>query len=128
MILVFGGSFNGKLDFVLKEFNLSREDVFFCKDEKLNLHKKVVCGLQEFTYQCILNKINPLESLKENIDKLKDKIIICDDISSGVVPIDKTERVWRESTGKSLQWLTKESDKVYRVFFGISKVVKNEEI
>ncbi|SHF00090.1 bifunctional adenosylcobinamide kinase/adenosylcobinamide-phosphate guanylyltransferase [Clostridium fallax] len=126
MILVFGGSFNGKLDFVLEEFGLTKDDVYFCKDENIKLDKKIIYNLEEFTYKAISLGMSPLDILKSHKEELKDKIVICDDISSGVVPIDKTERIWRESTGKCLQWITKNSDKVYRVFFGIGKVIKDE--
>lgn len=125
--LIFGGAFNGKLEFTLNEFNLKREEVYFCKNDKLNVDKKVICGLHKFTYEALKNNKNPLEILKEKEEFLKDKIIICDDLNSGIVPLEKLEREWREENGKCLQWLSEKSSKVYRVFFGLETVIKNEE-
>lgn len=30
MVLVFGGAYNGKLDFVKEQFNVSEDDIFYC--------------------------------------------------------------------------------------------------
>ena len=63
--------------------------------------------------------------IKENINLFKDKIIISDEISSGIVPLKKEDRMWREETGRCLQYLSKESSCVYRVFCGISTIIKS---
>ena len=119
MILVFGGAFNGKLGFVKEEFEVSEEDIFYCNEDKINFSKKVICGLHKFTYFNVTKEKSSIEFIKNNIKLFKNKIIICDDISSGIVPLKKEDRIWREETGKCLQYLSKESSKVYRVFCGI---------
>jgi len=124
MILIFGGAYNGKLEFVKEKYNIKNEDIFFCIDEHLKFDKKVLCGLHAFTRFCVLNKINSLELLETNINSLKDKIIICDEINSGIVPIEKQDRAWREETGRALQFLTKHSSSVYRIFFGLQEKLK----
>lgn len=124
MILVFGGAYSGKLDFVKNKFNIKDEDIFKCNNSEIDFSKKVICGLHKFTYENALNSINSLEMIKEKIDMLQDKIIICDEISSGIVPLKKEERVWREDTGKVLQYLSKNSSEIYRVFCGIETLIK----
>ena len=73
----------------------------------------------------ILKDINSLQYIKENINFFKDKIIISDEISSGIVPLKKEDRMWREETGKCLQYLSKESSCVYRIFCGIPTIIKD---
>jgi hypothetical protein len=124
VILIFGGSYNGKLEFVKEKYQLSDGDIFFCTNQTLQFNKKVLCGLHIFTRDCVLNNINSLEILENNITFLKDKIIICDEINSGIVPMEKVDRAWREETGRVLQFLTKQSSSVYRVFFGLEEKVK----
>lgn len=124
MILIFGGAYNGKLEFVKEKYYLKNEEIFFCTNENLNFRKKVLCGLHIFTKACVLNNINSLEILQNNMDILKDKIIVCDEINSGIVPIDKLDRAWREETGRVLQLLSKNSSSVYRMFFGIQEQLK----
>ena len=124
MILIFGGAYNGKLEFVKEKYQLGNDDIYFCTNQTLQFNKKVLCGLHIFTRACVLNNINSLEILENNITFLKDKIIICDEINSGIVPMEKINRVWREETGRALQFLTKQSSSVHRVFFGLQEQLK----
>ena len=125
MILVFGGAYNGKKDFIKEKFNINEEDIFYCSDGEIDFSKKVICGLHKFTYNNTLKNKSSLEYIKENINLFKYKIIISDEISSGIVPLKKEDRMWREETGRCLQYLSKESSCVYRVFCGISTIIKS---
>lgn len=125
MVLVFGGAYNGKLDFVKEKFNVNEDDIFYCGVNEIDFSKKVICGLHRFTYNNILKDISSLQYIKENINLFKDKIIISDEISSGIVPLKKEERMWREETGRCLQYLSKEASCVYRVFCGIPTIIKD---
>ena len=124
MILVFGGAYNGKKDFIKEKFNINEEDIFYCSDGEIDFSKKVICGLHKFTYNNTLKNKSSLEYIKENINLFKDKIIISDEISSGIVPLKKEDRIWREETGRCLQYLSKESSYVYRIFCGIPTIIK----
>ena len=125
MVLVFGGAYNGKLDFVKEKFNVNEDDIIYCGVNEIDFSKKVICGLHKFTYNNTLKNKSSLEYIKENINLFKDKIIISDEISSGIVPLKKEDRMWREETGRCLQYLSKESSCVYRVFCGISTIIKS---
>ncbi len=126
MILVIGGAYQGKLDFVKNEFNISNEDIFFCSDNNcyIDFDKKVINSLNLFILSMIKNNKEPVSYIKENIEKFKDKIIICDDISCGIVPIEEDMRILREKIGYSLSLITKESKRVIRVFCGIPMDLK----
>ena len=127
MILVFGGAYNGKLDFVKDKFNINDEDIFDINDElEIDFSKKVIRNFQKFTYNMSLHNNDIKEYLEKNIDLLQDKIIISDDISEGIVPLKKEDRIWREANGKALQYISLNSKSVYRVFCGIEMVIKSE--
>ncbi|GAA0069360.1 hypothetical protein UT300003_08830 [Clostridium sardiniense] len=126
MILVFGGAYNGKLAYVKEKYNLCDKDIFYCNSGNINLEKKVICGFHIFVRNMIIENKSPLEYIKNNMDKLKDKIIITDDIGLGIVPIEKVDRVWRDEHGKSIQYISSRSKKVIRIFLGIEKVLKDE--
>lgn len=125
MVLVFGGAYNGKLRYIKEKYNIKEDEIFFCNGKEIDYSKKVICGLHKFTYELSSSDKNALEVLKENIDKLDEKIIICDEISSGIVPLEKRDRIWREDTGRCLQYLTEKSSTVVRVFCGIETVLKD---
>ena len=82
----------------------------------LNLH----IGIKNL----MLKNINTLEYFKNKIEVLRNCVIIGDEISGGVVPVDKFERQWRIETGKIYQFLANEADIVDRVFAGLSLRLK----
>ncbi len=124
MVVVFGGSYQGKTDFVKEKFGLSDEDIFFCDDGFIDYSKKAIAHLEKF----ILYRIKKGESVfpyfEENKDKLSDKIIICDDICCGVVPIEKELRLYRDNLGKQMQIFCREASEVYRVYCGLGEKLK----
>lgn len=126
MILAIGGAYQGKLDFVKNEFNISNDDIFFCSENNcyIDFDKKVINSLHLFILSMIKNNKDPVSYIKENIEKFKDKIIICDDISCGIVPIEEDMRILREKIGYSLSIITKESERVIRVFCGVPMDLK----
>ncbi|MBS5886838.1 bifunctional adenosylcobinamide kinase/adenosylcobinamide-phosphate guanylyltransferase [Clostridium sp.] len=129
MILVFGGAYNGKLSFVKEKFNISDEEVLTLNNIghlEIDFSKKVINKFQNLTYKMSLENQDPLKYILENESLFKDKIIISDDICEGIVPLKKEDRIWRENTGKCLQYLSKNSKEVYRVFCGIPMVIKDE--
>lgn len=126
MRLYFGGAYNGKLKYVKETYNIKDEDIFFCYEDKIDFSKKIICGLDKLIYFNAINEKESLKFFKENLERLRDKIIICDEISSGIVPLKKEERYWREETGRVLQLLTKESNYVCRIFCGLPMVLKDE--
>lgn len=125
MILVFGGAYSGKISYVKEKYNITNDEIFFCNKKELDYSKKVISGLHKFIYELGKDNKNPLDLLKENIEKFEGKIIICDEISSGIVPLEKSDRIWREDTGRCLQYLTKKSNKVVRIFCGLETVLKD---
>lgn len=127
MILIFGGAYQGKLEYAKGHWDFGDDDVFFCdEDMAIDLSKKVICGLEKFVYACVLEGVEAKDVLKSYDDEypLDEKIWIADDISQGVVPIDPDRRAWRESVGRTLLWLGKESEEVHRVFCGLGQRLK----
>ncbi|MBE6054817.1 MAG: cobalamin biosynthesis protein CobU [Clostridium sartagoforme] len=130
MILVFGGAYNGKLDFVKDKFNVKEDEIFTVNDDlnsvDIDYSKKVINEFHKFTYKLSLKNMDATEFVISNIKSFRDKIIICDDISQGIVPMKKEDRIWRENTGRCLQYISNNSKAVYRVFCGIPMVIKDE--
>ena len=125
MILIFGGAYQGKLDYVLKTFSIASDDVFHCtRDDELSLEKTVICGLEDFVYSCTVRGEEARDVLASMEPQLRDKILIADDISQGLVPMDAADRVYREMMGRTLIWLAREADSVFRVFCGLGQQLK----
>lgn len=130
MILVFGGAYQGKLEYALDKFDMTAEDVYRCsRDGEMDLSKTVIYGLEEFVYWCTENGAEAKEVLagrftSNELQPYADKIFIANDVSQGLVPMDATDRAFREMMGRTLLYLAKEADEVHRVFCGIGQRLK----
>ena len=56
--------------------------------------------------------------------KYPDAVVIADEIGCGVVPIDRSDRAWREAAGRALCVLAQRSERVTRVICGIGVRIK----
>lgn len=125
MILIFGGSYQGKLDFAKQTFDITDQDVFTCTtNNEIDLSRKVIYNLDQAFLRHVREGKESREILKEHLDQLKDKILIVNDISQGIVPMERENRDWREMTGRAMLFLSKEADEVYRVFCGLGSKIK----
>ncbi|MCL2401152.1 MAG: bifunctional adenosylcobinamide kinase/adenosylcobinamide-phosphate guanylyltransferase [Oscillospiraceae bacterium] len=126
MILIFGGAYQGKLDYALARFGLTEKDVFRCDDENADMpeNKKIIYEIDKWILALVKTEIEPTDAVKQFIAQNKDAVVICNDISSGVVPIEPLCRQWRETVGRILARLSGESDEVVRLFCGIPTRLK----
>ena len=131
MELIIGGAYQGKLEYALENYGLTADDVFTCKEDStaIGFDEKIVYHFEKYVLALEKAGQDPERTVRTMIPagRFKDRIIIADDISQGVVPTDQTERAWREDTGRCLVMLAKEADKVTRVFCGIPQVIKGAD-
>ena len=126
MTLVFGGAYQGKLAYVLERFNLTEEDVYRCGADDVSApgRQKVVYGIDQWILALVKAELDVAAPVQRLIEQNADGIVICTDISCGVVPIDETLRTWREAVGRSLAALSLASDEVIRLYCGIPARLK----
>ena len=126
MILIFGGVYQGKLAFALERFGLAENDIYFCgeTDTAMPGNKKIVYEIDKWILALVKAEADVTESLNRFIDANADKVVICNDISCGIVPADPVQRKWREATGRSMAGLSRVSDEVVRLFCGIPSRIK----
>ena len=124
MILIIGGAFQGKLEFAKERFALKEEDIFTCTADAVDLSRKCVNALEEFTLACVQKNVSAVAWFKANREAWQDKILICQDITCGVVPLGLEMRRWRDETGKLCQYLAGQAQQVSRVFCGLEQRLK----
>ena len=124
MILIIGGAYQGKLSYAKEAFCLTPEDIFTCTGAEIDFSKRCVNGLEEFCYACIGLNIDPIAYVQAHREQWRDSILICCDLSSGVVPIDPVQRQWRHTTGRLCQYLAGEAFQVSRIFCGLEQRLK----
>ena len=131
MVLIIGGAYQGKLAYALERFNLTEDDIYRCGDENTNSpeSKKIIYEIDKWIFAMIkANMIRADFDLEKAIMQFaginQEAIVICNDISCGVVPVDPVMRQWRESVGRSLAIFSQKSDEVIRLFCGIPSRLK----
>jgi len=126
MILIFGGVYQGKLNYALERFGITENDVGYCTGEDIMYpeDKKIIYEIDKWILSLIHANKDVLGGVKRFIEDNGDSIVICNDISCGVVPMDPIMRKWRESVGKSLGMLAQNADEVIRLYCGIPSKLK----
>ena len=119
MELIIGGAYQGKLEFAKSKYGLDENDIYVCtEDADIKTERRCICNFEKYVLYCVKNGVNPID------DFGADSIIICNDISCGVVPVDPQMRAWRENTGRLLGALSQNADTVTRLFCGIPQQLK----
>lgn len=110
MILVIGGVFQGKKEFA-KELAAQR------KMQMVNVFHNQI--------QKLLEEGEDVEVyIEELLEKNRDMVIVMDEVGAGVVPVERSDREYREAVGRAGQLLAKEAEEVYRVICGIGVRIK----
>ncbi len=126
MNLIIGGAFQGKLDYAKEKYALSEEDVFHCREDlpEIDFSKTCIDHLEEFNLACVRANVDPVQYLKKHWEDWRHSVMICMDISGGVVPLGKEMRLWRNENGKVCQFLSREASSVTRIFCGLEQKLK----
>ena len=126
MKLIFGGAYQGKLDYALERFGLTEEDVFRCSDDDAKSPRgaKIIYEIDKWILALVKADADADEAARRFIAENGGAIVICNDISCGVVPADPDLRKWREAVGRALAEMARSSDEVVRLFCGIATRVK----
>lgn len=112
MILIIGGAYQGKKAYALQTLD--------CPEDKIVEHVE----------RRIREMLDAGRDPVPEIERLAgaewaNAVLLLEDISSGVVPMDATDRAWREAVGRCGALLARRSERVIRVFCGIGTVIKN---
>ena len=125
MELIIGGAYQGKTDFAKENFNIADGEILVCDSDKEPVFdKKCITHLERFSFWCIEHGLEPKDYFFEHAKNLEHSIIIADDISCGIVPINKAERAWREAHGRLMIKLSKDAEHVTRIFCGLAQRLK----
>ena len=113
MILVIGARASGKRAYV-ESLGYAPADI---ADGVLD-DSPVLYNLQDITMADPEGAPELLEGL------LKKEVVVCDEVGSGVIPLEKARRLGREATGRLCCQLAKEAAQVVRLVAGIPTVIK----
>ena len=127
MKLVIGGYAQGKLNYVLQKYDMESCQIW---DGEIPMNKSeqrgtvVINHLHHWIQSRIAKDGCPEEEIFAFVENCPNCVIISDEISNGIVPIEAFEREYRERTGRILVELAKKAEEVERVICGIGQKIK----
>ena len=143
MVLVIGGAYQGKKAFAKERFGLT--DAEFADGAQLRSEETIDkrneashpaempenagCRLAIYDYHLRVKEqlragSQPEEELKKMILAYPEVCIIANEVGSGLIPLERSERDYREAVGRTLCTAAKEADEVWRVTCGIGQRIK----
>lgn len=123
MILVFGGAYQGKADYVRNDLGI--KNISSCSDgAEPDFTAEAVYGIDGFVLQCVIDGVEAADYFRSRRELWQDKVLIMTDVSQGLVPVDAEQRAFREMNGRLMLYLAAEAGQVHRVFCGLGKRVK----
>ncbi|MFB6467366.1 bifunctional adenosylcobinamide kinase/adenosylcobinamide-phosphate guanylyltransferase [Cytobacillus sp. Hz8] len=143
MHFVTGGSFNGKKSWVKNKYqnqscywlNFYKKDPFSLPDENNQASVLVLEGVEAWIKSLIeqYNEQECRQRWRKILEKLqiwkegspdRQVVFIGADISKGIVPMDKKDRLWRDVTGWCYQDLAAKADRIDLIWYGINQTIK----
>lgn len=121
MILIIGGHGQGKLEYVLNTFRLGKESVGMTLGDY-----PVIYDLHNIIKNIVESGGDAVAEVLAHTEKHPGTIYICDEVGCGVIPVDESERNWRESVGRCCIALANKAERVERIFCGIPMTLKDE--
>lgn len=124
MKMIIGGAYQGKTEYALKKYNISENEI--ADGENINKVSEYRCikNFHLFIKQMLTENKDPLEETRKVLLENPDIIIIMNEIGNGIIPIEKSERIWREQVGKVGCFLAEQAESVERIICGISVKIK----
>ena len=114
MILVIGGAAAGKRAYIQETLGYADDQI---ADAVLD-DRPVVCNLQAL----VAAEPGCSDAVLEQL--LAKEVVACDEVGSGVIPVDRAQRAAREEAGRLCVRLAQRAERVVRLVAGIPTVIK----
>lgn len=126
MILVVGGAYQGKLEYVKDKYKISDDEIYSFNDYINQRLQSCRCinELHLIIKQMLKDGKSPIDEVKKMLINQKPEVVILNEIGNGIIPIEKSERAWREQVGFVGCYLAGKAESVERIVCGINEKVK----
>lgn len=129
MRLVIGGACQGKRVYVMETYGIREEEILdgaSLKPEKVSAGMEARCinNFHIFVKRLLAEGKAPREITEKLIDENPELIVIMDEIGNGIIPLEKSDRIWREETGRIGCFLAERAESVERIVCGLRMRIK----
>ena len=125
MVMITGGAFQGKTAYALQDLGIKCDDIADGKECVPAALGKARCISR---YHELVRRLgdDSISFTEELCRSNPDAVIIIDEIGCGIVPIEKSERIWRENVGRCGCIIAANTEKVIRIVCCIPTGIKGE--
>lgn len=126
MVMVTGGAFQGKRECLKRLYKLSDKDIISGADCNIEdvFTASAVSDYHELVRRLIADNIDASEFTGRFCKENPKAAVIINEIGCGIIPVEKSERIYREEVGKAGCIIAAHSETVIRVFCGIPQIIK----
>ena len=125
MVLIYGAAYAGKRDTAREYYGTDA----FC-DGAAAPFSDVLTAYAVINYHALVRRLLVVGESPQDFTRClietAPAVVITDDIGSGIVPLEREERLWREECGICTRLLAGNAETVIRVVCGIPQVLKGE--
>lgn len=86
----------------------------------------IVCNVHLLVKRLVQGKQSVAAFFERHAALWQDKIVVGDEVGCGVVPVDASEREWRDEAGRTYQVLSRLACDVTRVWAGLPQALKRD--
>ncbi len=126
MILITGGAYAGKTDYVKKRYGCEIINGEQCSFGNV-FTAECVSNFHILVKRLIENKIDVISFTEQLCRDNKKLIVITNEIGCGIIPHEKSDRFWREQAGRAGCIVAENSEIAVRLCCGIATVIKGED-
>lgn len=128
MRMIIGGAYQGKTNYAIKKYNIESDEIMSgetMEHDKLS-EIKCISGYHLFVKKLLEKGFDPIGITEKILNQNSNIIIIMNEIGNGIIPIEKSERIWREQVGKVGCYLAERAASVERIICGQAVMIKGE--
>lgn len=129
MKLIIGGAYQGKRRYAAKQYGIAPADMAdgaaLPPDEAFA--KPCIYNFQFFVKSRLQSEgdfLKIVEWTKQLLQTNPSVLIIMDEVGSGIIPMEKSEREWREAAGRIGCLLAEHAESVERIICGLAVRIK----
>lgn len=128
MIMITGGAFSGKKDYAKTRFGFPDVDILNGGNCSLNavFSAKCIADYQLIVKRLLEEKADVQTFTERLCRENPNAVVIINEIGAGIIPLEKSDRIWREETGRSGCFIARNSSEVIRLACGIPTTIKGE--
>lgn len=149
MRLIIGGASQGKRAYVMEAYGIREDEIldgafvepvkiFPIEDTSVGGTGEIACAKMEKCdegFKCITNfhilvkrlladGKDPVEIAGKLVDNNPGLIVIMDEVGNGIIPLEKSDRIWREQVGRTSCILAARAESVERIVCGFCMRIK----